>query len=101
MSNKIAIAALSAVVALGVGSSAFAAEMTQPQKTEKMMKSEMPKGFEKCYGIAKAGKNDCAGGSEACAGQSKVDNAKDAWVGVPVGACSKIAGGSTEPGTQG
>ena len=28
---------------------------------------------EKCYGVAKAGKNDCAGGAHACAGQSSKD----------------------------
>ena len=26
---------------------------------------------EKCYGVAKAGKNDCAGAAHACAGQSE------------------------------
>jgi uncharacterized membrane protein len=39
--------------------------------------SAQDKGKEKCYGIAKAGQNDCANlsGSHSCAGQSKVDNA--------------------------
>lgn len=97
MSNKIAIAALGAIVAMGIGNVAMA-EMTQPQKTEQRMNSEMPKGFEKCYGIAKAGQNDCASGSSACAGQAKTDNAKDAWIGVPKGTCSRIAGGSTTQG---
>ena len=54
---------------------------------------------EKCYGIAKAGKNDCASGSEACAGQSKADNAKNAWVGLAKGTCDKIVGGSTTEGS--
>ena len=33
---------------------------------------------ERCYGIAKAGQNDCANlaGTHSCAGQSKVDNDK-------------------------
>jgi uncharacterized membrane protein len=51
---------------------------------------------EKCYGIAKAGKNDCAvkGSSHACAGQSMKDGAADAFVLVPKGTCDKIVGGS-------
>jgi len=55
-------------------------------------------GMEKCYGIAKAGKNDCQTSSSACAGTSAEDNQKDAWIYVPEGTCGKIAGGSTEPG---
>lgn len=44
---------------------------------------------EKCFGIAKAGQNDCAnaGGSHSCAGQSKVDNGKDEWKFVAKGTC--------------
>ena len=34
----------------------------------------MPTGSEKCYGVAAAGKNDCAAGMHSCAGQSKMDN---------------------------
>ena len=97
MSKKIAIAALGAVVAMGFTAPALA-EMTQPEKTEKKMEKTMPMGFEKCYGIAKAGKNDCASGTEACAGQSKTDNSKDAWLGVPKGTCDRIVGGSTKEG---
>ena len=50
---------------------------------------------EKCYGIAKAGKNDCAAKdkSNACAGQSKKDADAHIWVYVPVGLCEKLAGG--------
>ncbi|RTZ61233.1 MAG: DUF2282 domain-containing protein [Gammaproteobacteria bacterium] len=55
-------------------------------------------GMEKCYGVAKAGKNDCQTNSSACAGTAKEDNQKDAWIYVPEGTCGKIAGGSTEPG---
>jgi uncharacterized membrane protein len=50
---------------------------------------------ERCYGVAKAGKNDCATATSACAGTSKQDNQKDAWVYVPKGSCLKLAGGST------
>lgn len=52
---------------------------------------------EKCYGIAKAGKNDCQTSTTACAGTSKKDNQGDAWIYVPAGTCDKIVGGSTTP----
>lgn len=50
---------------------------------------------EKCYGVAKAGKNDCATKTSSCAGTSKEDNQSDAFVVVPKGLCDKLAGGST------
>jgi len=53
-------------------------------------------GMEKCYGVAKAGKNDCQTNTSACAGSAKEDNQKDAWIYVPEGTCGKIAGGSTK-----
>lgn len=49
---------------------------------------------EKCYGIVKAGKNDCQTVTSACAGTSKQDGQKDAWLYVPKGTCEKIVGGS-------
>jgi uncharacterized membrane protein len=50
--------------------------------------------MEKCFGIAKAGKNDCQTDHSSCAGTSKSDAQKDAWVSVPKGACEKIVGGA-------
>jgi uncharacterized membrane protein len=53
---------------------------------------------EKCYGIAKAGKNDCAStGNNSCAGTSKLDADPRAWIYVPDGYCERIVGGSPEP----
>ena len=52
---------------------------------------------EKCYGIAKAGKNDCQTANSSCAQTSKRDGQADAWVYVPVGACEKVVGGSLQP----
>ena len=49
---------------------------------------------EKCYGVAKAGKNDCQTATSSCAGTSKKDGQKDAWLSVPAGTCAKIVGGS-------
>ncbi|MDQ3286728.1 MAG: DUF2282 domain-containing protein [Pseudomonadota bacterium] len=46
---------------------------------------------EKCYGVALAGKNDCAAGpGTACAGSSKTDHQADAWKLVPAGTCEKM-----------
>jgi uncharacterized membrane protein len=43
---------------------------------------------EKCYGVAKAGKNDCAAGpGTTCAGTSKVDYQGNSWTLVPKGTC--------------
>ncbi|MCW5747592.1 MAG: DUF2282 domain-containing protein [Alphaproteobacteria bacterium] len=50
---------------------------------------------EKCYGIAKAGQNDCQTATSSCAGTSKKDGQKDAWIAVPKGTCAKIVGAST------
>jgi uncharacterized membrane protein len=57
-----------------------------------------PKGSEKCYGVAKAGKNDCAAGIHSCAGQSNHNADKAAYVYLPAGACAKLTGGSTVAG---
>jgi uncharacterized membrane protein len=51
---------------------------------------------EKCYGINAAGKNDCAAGSHSCAGQSTAARDPKSFVLLPVGACTKIAGGTTK-----
>jgi uncharacterized membrane protein len=48
---------------------------------------------EKCYGVAKAGKNDCQTDHSSCAGTSKKDAQTDAWIAVPKGTCAKIVGG--------
>ncbi len=52
---------------------------------------------EKCYGVVKAGKNDCGTAKHSCAGVSKADKAPDEWVFMPKGLCDKIVGGSTTP----
>ena len=54
--------------------------------------------MEKCYGVAKAGKNDCQTAASSCAGTSKKDNQADAWISVPKGTCDKIVGGKTTAG---
>ena len=75
----IASSALASVLALGLLNTAAAADVA---------------GKEKCYGIAKAGQNDCANlsGSHSCAGQSKADMAPDEWKYVAKGTCQKVGG---------
>ena len=53
---------------------------------------------EKCYGIAKAGQNDCANlsGTHSCAGQSKADNGADEWKYVAKGSCKEMKGMTAE-----
>ena len=56
------------------------------------------KGKEKCFGVAKAGANDCANlsGSHSCAGQSKNAMAVDEWNYVAKGSCAKMGGKSMD-----
>lgn len=50
-------------------------------------------GKEKCYGVVKAGKNDCAGNGHACAGQAKADGNAKEFIAVPAGTCDRLANG--------
>jgi uncharacterized membrane protein len=72
--NLVALTAVGGVIAT---SQALAAEKT-----------------EKCYGIVKAGMNDCETTNTSCAGSATKDNQSDAYVFVPKGLCNKIVGGS-------
>jgi len=49
---------------------------------------------EKCYGVAKAGQNDCGNlaGTHSCAGQSTMDNDPGEWKLVAKGTCKDIGG---------
>lgn len=52
--------------------------------------------MEKCYGVSKAGKNDCkAGPGTSCAGSSTIDYQGNAWKLVPTGTCEKTERGSS------
>jgi uncharacterized membrane protein len=74
-------AAIGSLLVMGLAGNAMAADMQS----------------EKCFGIAKAGKNDCASNKSAhsCAGQATVSNDPHDFVAVPKGTCDKIAGGMT------
>ena len=53
---------------------------------------------EKCYGVAKAGQNDCANlaGTHTCAGQAKADNDPGEWKYVAKGTCKDLKGMTEE-----
>ena len=80
----VATSTLAAALALAVGQ-AKAADAKPPQ--------------EKCFGVAKAGANDCAAtdGSHSCAGQAKADKAPTDWMYVAKGTCDKLGGSTKAP----
>ena len=51
-----------------------------------------PAGKEKCFGVTKAGENDCASGNHACAGHSTKDKDAGEWKNVAKGTCEKMGG---------
>lgn len=79
-----------------VVSSAFAAALALGLVGQAAAQDKTAK--EKCYGIAKAGQNDCANlsGSHSCAGQAKVDKSPEEWKYVAKGTCAKAGGLSAE-----
>lgn len=84
--KTITLSAIFGAAAMAVaGSAAYAADSKSMDKPA----------TEKCYGVAKAGKNDCAAAGHSCAGQSTKDMDKASWVSLPAGVCAKLAGGST------
>lgn len=52
---------------------------------------------EKCYGIARAGRNDCETVNSSCAGTSRRDGQRDAWIYVPKGSCERVVNGRLTP----
>ncbi len=50
----------------------------------------------KCYGIAKAGQNDCGSANHDCGGKAKTDGDAGDWIYLPAGTCEKIVGGVTK-----
>ncbi|WP_295526464.1 DUF2282 domain-containing protein [Novosphingobium sp. Chol11] len=75
---NITATALAATLALGLAAGAAHAAEGKPA-------------MEKCFGVAKAGKNDCAAGAgTSCAGTSKADYQGNAWTLVKAGTCTSI-----------
>ncbi|PCJ00699.1 MAG: hypothetical protein COB14_04310 [Alphaproteobacteria bacterium] len=56
--------------------------------------------MEKCYGVAKAGKNDCSSkaGKHGCAGMAKTSSSADEWIKLPKGLCDKLVFSSLTAG---
>jgi len=78
--SKIVFLSLSAALSMAI---AMAAQADDAKPAKQPM--------EKCYGVAKAGDNDCKiSASTSCAGTAKADYQKDAWKYVPAGSCLKI-----------
>ncbi len=88
MNHRLVVSsALASVLALGLAGQAAAQMAKDPGKSN-----------EKCYGIAKAGQNDCANqaGTHSCAGQSKADMSLDDWKYVAAGTCVAMKGKTAE-----
>jgi len=81
-SKRLVLAALGTALSLG---------LTAPVAAQDKAK-------EKCFGISKAGQNDCANlsGTHSCAGQSTTENAPEEWKYVPKGQCKAMKGLSPE-----
>ncbi len=79
--EKLLLSAIAGLIALGAALPASA----QDSKAQ----------TEKCYGIAKAGQNDCGTARHSCAGKATRDNAPDEWKYVAKGTCEKLGGKST------
>jgi uncharacterized membrane protein len=84
--RHVTASALAAVVSLAAAAAAQGGPAAQPDFS-----------FEKCYGVSKAGLNDCQTNTHSCAGTATADNQGDAWIYVPAGTCAKLTGGSSEP----
>jgi len=82
--KTVSLAAMFGAMAMAVATTGTAADKPMADKPA----------MEKCFGVAKAGKNDCAAGTHSCAGQSTKDMDKSSFVEVPAGVCGKLAGGS-------
>ena len=89
MSNdKILHAAVASLLALGLAQPAAGQDMKAGGDKEK------------CYGIAKAGQNDCGTAQHTCAGKAKKDNQPEEWKYVAKGTCEKLGGKTKAPGAK-
>lgn len=79
--NTLIKGAIAGLLALGVVTASGTAQAADEAK-------------DKCYGVAKAGQNDCssAGGKHSCAGQAKIDKDPNDWKYVAKGSCEKMDG---------
>lgn len=83
--------ALKSLAAVGVVAASLVAHTTTAASAA---------GTEKCFGVAEAGKNDCAAGAgTTCAGTSKVDYQGNAWKIVDEGTCLTMELPAMDDGT--
>jgi uncharacterized membrane protein len=97
MNRAYVSSALAAAVALVLATPGGQVRAADPAMEQMMKESEaaMQAGkIEKCYGVAKAGKNDCQTATASCAGSSTQDFDKSAFIALPTGTCDKLAGGN-------
>ncbi len=80
--SKLVTTAAMAIAAIGVASSVHAQGASDK---------------EKCYGVAKAGANDCGaqGSGHSCAGHATADGSTSDFIALPKGLCARLANGST------
>jgi uncharacterized membrane protein len=76
--------------------SAIAAAVSIPIVSAGAAPAVQPPKSERCFGIVKAGHNDCQTMSNSCAGTAKADNQKETWVYLPIGVCAKLSGASLQ-----
>lgn len=81
--NNLIKAAITAFLTITTTSSALAAEAEGSATTT-----------EKCYGVARAGMNDCSTATSSCASSSTKDAQADAFILLPKGICERIVNGS-------
>ncbi|MGH8218876.1 MAG: BufA1 family periplasmic bufferin-type metallophore [Steroidobacteraceae bacterium] len=88
-----ALGSLSAVPARAQGAGQMSKHemMMMKEMQAKTMKKLKTGKYEKCYGVALAGKNDCfAGPGTTCAGTSKANYQGNSFKLVPTGTCTNI-----------
>ncbi len=88
--NKKKLFAASMLAAFSAMAVSSASAHLEPKKND---------GKEKCYGVVKAGENDCASkaAKHSCATFAKVDNDPNEWIKLPQGLCDKLVGGKATP----
>ncbi len=84
--NTLIAGAFAVSLAGAASHSAFAAESGTTAKEE-------------CYGVVKAGKNDCAdlAKTHSCQGQAIMDGSGGDFIALPKGVCEKLVGGTLQP----
>ena len=99
MSNRTLSALVAGAFVTALGSLNAVPASADDMAMQKMMKENQAKAmaamktgkFDKCYGVALKGQNDCfAGAGTSCAGTSKADYEGNAWKLVPKGTCEAM-----------